>query len=94
MGRFVNPDNSAFQVALNSEIYIDKSGMIEIIAEKNGMKYAVQCKHYSSNVGNHAVQEAFSGKSIYNADVAVVMFYSNNVKNSIEFVYNKFQKLY
>lgn len=25
---FVNPDNSAFQVALNSEIYIDKSGLI------------------------------------------------------------------
>ena len=94
MGRFVNPDNSAFQVALNSEIYIDKSGMIEIIAEKDGMKYAVQCKHYSSNVGNHAVQEAFSGKSIYHADVAVVMFYSNNVKNSIEFVYNKFKKFY
>ena len=44
-----------------------------IIAEKDGMKYAVQCKHYSSNVGNHAVQEAFSGKSIYNADVAVVL---------------------
>ena len=22
MGRFVNPDNSAFQVALNSEIYV------------------------------------------------------------------------
>lgn len=46
---------------------------IDIIAEKDGMKYAVQCKHYSSNVGNHAVQEAFSGKSIYNADVAVVL---------------------
>ena len=29
MGRFVNPDNSAFQVALNSEIYVDKSGLIE-----------------------------------------------------------------
>ena len=28
MGMFVNPDNSAFQVALNSEIYIDKSGLI------------------------------------------------------------------
>ena len=24
MGRFVNPDNSAFQVALNSKIYVDK----------------------------------------------------------------------
>ena len=23
MGRFVNPDNSAFQVALNSKIYIE-----------------------------------------------------------------------
>ena len=29
MGVFVNPDNSAFQVALNSEIYVDKSGLIQ-----------------------------------------------------------------
>lgn len=29
MGRFVNPDNSAFQVALNSSIYVDKTGLIE-----------------------------------------------------------------
>lgn len=28
-GRFVNPDNSAFQVALNSDIYVDKTGLIE-----------------------------------------------------------------
>ena len=28
MGRFVNPDNSAFQVAVASEIYIDKTGML------------------------------------------------------------------
>ena len=28
MGRFVNPDNSAFQVALNSRIYVDKTGLI------------------------------------------------------------------
>ena len=28
MGRFVNPNNSAFQVALNSPIYVDKTGMI------------------------------------------------------------------
>lgn len=28
MGRFVNPDNSAFQVALNSEIYVDKTDLI------------------------------------------------------------------
>lgn len=28
MGRFVNPDNQAFKMALNSEIYVDKSGLI------------------------------------------------------------------
>lgn len=29
MGVFVNPNNSAFQVALNSKIYVDKSGLLE-----------------------------------------------------------------
>lgn len=29
MGRFVNPGNSAFAVALNSEIYVDKTGLLE-----------------------------------------------------------------
>ena len=29
MGILVNPDNLAFQVALNSEIYVDKSGLIK-----------------------------------------------------------------
>lgn len=29
MGRFLNPDNSAFQVALNSEIYVDKTKLLE-----------------------------------------------------------------
>ena len=29
MGRFLNPDNSAFQTALNSEIYVDKTELID-----------------------------------------------------------------
>ena len=33
MGRFVNPDNSAFQVALNSKIYIDKTGLLNYTNE-------------------------------------------------------------
>ena len=28
MGRFLNPDYSAFETALNSEIYIDKTGLL------------------------------------------------------------------
>ena len=34
MGRFVNPGNEAFRVALNSEIYIDKTGSDRIIQIK------------------------------------------------------------
>lgn len=29
MGMFVNSGNGAFQVALNSEIYVDKTGLIK-----------------------------------------------------------------
>ena len=31
MGRFLNPDSSAFQNAVNSKIYIDKTGLLEYI---------------------------------------------------------------
>ena len=30
MGRFVNPDNSAFQFALNSRIYVDKTDFVSM----------------------------------------------------------------
>lgn len=29
MGSFVNPGNGVFQTALNSEIYVDKTGLLE-----------------------------------------------------------------
>ena len=31
MGRFVNPNAAAFQCAVNSEVYIDKTGLLEYI---------------------------------------------------------------
>lgn len=46
---------------------------IDVLANKNGKRYAIQCKCYSQNVGNKAVQEAYSGKDIYSADIAAVM---------------------
>jgi len=46
---------------------------IDVLASKDGLRYAIQCKRYSKPVGNKAVQEAYSGKAIYKADVAVVM---------------------
>ena len=43
MGRVVNPDNSAFQTALNSEIYIDKTGLLEYANRALDTKQALIC---------------------------------------------------
>jgi len=43
MGRFVNPDNSAFQIALNSKIYVDKTGMIGYTNKVLGTLQAYIC---------------------------------------------------
>lgn len=46
---------------------------IDIIAEKEEIKYGIQCKCYSSPVGIKAVQEAFTGAKMYDCDIAVVI---------------------
>lgn len=46
---------------------------IDIFAEKDDITYAIQCKCYSSNIGNKAVQEANAGRTFYNKDIAVVL---------------------
>lgn len=46
---------------------------IDILAEKDNITYAIQCKCYSSNIGNSAVQQAHTGKSLYHKDIAVVI---------------------
>lgn len=45
---------------------------IDVIAHKDGLSYAIQCKHYSGNLGNSAVQEAYAGKTHYGCYYAVV----------------------
>lgn len=40
---------------------------------KDEISYAIQCKCYSSNIGNSAVQQAHTGKSLYHKDIAVVL---------------------
>lgn len=46
---------------------------IDILADKDDVSYAIQCKCYSSNIGNSAVQQALSGKCYYKKDIAVVL---------------------
>lgn len=46
---------------------------VDVLAEKDGVKYAVQCKNYASALGNTPVQEVNAGKIFYNCHVGVVM---------------------
>lgn len=46
---------------------------IDVIARKDGIKYGIQCKCYSSDIGNKAVQEAYSGKEFYNCHIGAVL---------------------
>ncbi len=45
----------------------------DILAEKDGVSYAIQCKRYDGPVGVHAVQEAYAGKDYYGCMVGAVM---------------------
>jgi restriction system protein len=55
--------------------YTPKSGDqgVDIIAERDGIRVAIQCKNYKQPVGNKAVQEVLAGKSYERADFAAVV---------------------
>ena len=46
---------------------------VDILAEKDGVTYAVQCKCYTDAVGVKAVQEAYAGRDYYDRMVGAVM---------------------
>jgi len=56
----------------------------DVLAEKDGIKYAVQCKLYSQPVGVKSVQEALSGKQYYNCHIAVVVTNNSFTRAAIE----------
>jgi len=46
---------------------------VDILAEKDGITYAFQCKCYDDTVGVKAVQEIYAGRDYYDRMVGVVM---------------------
>lgn len=64
-------ENNGFQ-----EVKVTKSSGdygIDILAEKDGITYAIQCKCYGTPVGVKAVQEAYAGRDYYDCMVGAVM---------------------
>ncbi len=46
---------------------------VDILAEKDGVTYAIQCKCYAQPVGVKAVQEAYAGRDYYDRMVGAVL---------------------
>lgn len=46
---------------------------VDILASKDGVKYAIQCKRYNTDLGNTPIQEVHSGKDFYRCHVGVVI---------------------
>lgn len=62
------------------DVHVTKSSGdygVDIVAWKDSLKYAIQCKYYTSPVGVSAVQEVVAGKSMYGCTVAMVVTNNN-----------------
>ena len=60
---------------------------VDVLAEKDGIRYAIQCKCYSSDLSNKPVQEVNAGKTIYHCPVGAVMtnrFFTSGAKEAAE----------
>lgn len=55
---------------------------VDIYAEKNGKSVVLQCKMYSSPVGNKAVQEAYAGMGFMGASMAIVVTNSSYTQSA------------
>lgn len=57
---------------------------VDIVAERKNEKYAIQCKYYSSPLGNKPVQEVHAGRTFYDCDKAIVMTNNKFTKGAVE----------
>lgn len=63
MGRFLNPDYSAFETALNSEIYIDKTGLLAYTNKVINTKQAFICNSRPRRFGKSVTADMLTAKA-------------------------------
>jgi len=57
---------------------------VDVLAEKDGVTYAIQCKAYTTPVGVKAVQEACAGREFYDRMVGAVLTNQYFTKPAVE----------
>ena len=58
MGVYLNPGNEAFAVALNSEIYVDKTGLLTYTNKVMNTLQGYICNSRPRRFGNHCCKYA------------------------------------
>lgn len=62
---------------------------VDLIAKRNGVKFAIQCKYYSQPVGNKAVQEVIAGKGYYKCDIGCVVTNNTYTESARKLAYSQ-----
>ena len=84
MGRFVNPDNSAFYTAVRSEIYVDKTGILDYTNKMLGTKQAFICNSRPRRFGKSITADMLSAYYSKGCD-SKEMFSGLEISKSREF---------
>ncbi len=73
--------SNGFDIAESTQATADFG--VDVLARRNGISYAIQCKRYQSPVGIEAVQQVYAGRAYYECHVAVVLtnqYFTANAK--------------
>jgi restriction system protein len=62
--------SNGFELAKNTPSTGDFG--VDVLAYRDGISYAIQCKRYHSDVGVEAVQQVYAGRAYYQCHVALV----------------------
>ena len=84
MRRFVNPGNSAFQVALNSEIYVDKTGLLEYTNKVIDTKQGYICNSRPRRFGKSITADMLTAYYSRDCD-SMEMFSDLKISKNTEF---------
>lgn len=72
MGIYLNPGNDAFRMALNDDIYVDKSGLIEFVNDRIGKRNRFICVSRPRRFGKSMAAEmlaAYYGRNYASDDL-------------------------
>lgn len=77
MRRFVNPGNTAFEVAVNSQIYVDKTGLLAYTNSVINTKQALICSSRPSGLVNPLLLICFAHII---AEAVILILYLHHMK--------------